>query len=184
MRRWQHRHLVVRIVPARAGFTHRAADAHSRTTDHPRSRGVYKSYTIDPNGTVGSSPLARGLPDPPLEIIRRGDHPRSRGVYERCPAGVVADPGSSPLARGLLKREAGVPDVEGIIPARAGFTRGGAPRPGRPADHPRSRGVYATRRAAAWASIGSSPLARGLHDTDAALKALRRIIPARAGFTR
>ena len=130
------------IIPARAGFTFQRFVERPSRRDHPRSRGVYKSYTIDPNGTVGSSPLARGLPDPPLEIIRRGDHPRSRGVYERCPAGVVADPGSSPLARGLQVVH-DRPERDGrIIPARAGFTSRPISTCPASQDHPRSRGVY------------------------------------------
>ena len=71
-----------------------------------------------------------------------------------------------------------------IIPARAGFTAAGTPELTRQTDHPRSRGVYRLQgRIPAYAG-GSSPLARGLRG-DAALAArARRIIPARAGFTR
>ena len=50
-------------------------------------------------------------------------------------------------------------------------------------DHPRSRGVYLHHWEVISASLGSSPLARGLlagrHRVDGAT----RIIPARAGFT-
>ena len=70
--------------------------------DHPRSRGVYDAVTEVCPGAVGSSPLARGLPQiaqmttADMRIIpaRAGftrinslfntvqpDHPRSRGVY-------------------------------------------------------------------------------------------------------
>ena len=90
----------------------------------------------------------------------------------------------------------------GIIPARAGFTRGASnwspnwpdhPRSRgvygrrsssrRSADHPRSRGVYAAPDKHPSANQGSSPLARGL--LDISNYALNRIwiIPARAGFT-
>ena len=51
-------------------------------------------------------------------------------------------------------------------------------------DHPRSRGVYRPDFFPIKSSVGSSPLARGLlavHGNDAVM---RRIIPARAGFTR
>ena len=52
------------------------------------------------------------------------------------------------------------------------------------ADHPRSRGVYGRPvRVSCW-SAGSSPLARGLRSGDATGRAMRGIIPARAGFTR
>ena len=52
--------------------------------------------------------------------------------------------------------------VSGAIPARAGFTGADRLRRGRDPDHPRSRGVYVSRRRAAADTAGSSPLARGL----------------------
>ena len=153
---------------------------------------------------TGSSPLARGLrPERPLRrrpnrIIpaRAGftatwtpsarpspDHPRSRGVYSPTTAFPEMVAGSSPLARGLRRLEAEVLAGDGIIPARAGFTRESSrPCPGR-RDHPRSRGVYGLVRQDDPDYEGSSPLARGLpvlHEPDGTL---RRIIPARAGFT-
>ena len=51
------------IIPARAGFTRHAATRSRRSRDHPRSRGVYSARTVSPLIVVGSSPLARGLPD-------------------------------------------------------------------------------------------------------------------------
>ena len=50
-------------------------------------------------------------------------------------------------------------------------------------DHPRSRGVYSTRPGLTVWSGGSSPLARGLPQSDADGPGWSRIIPARAGFT-
>ena len=73
--------------------------------------------------------------------------------------------GSSPLARGLRRCTGAACWCARIIPARAGFT------PLRPAptrwawDHPRSRGVYQSRRAYYESVGGSSPLARGLPPT-------------------
>ena len=112
------------IIPARAGFT------------------MTKILAYDPG--VGSSPLARGLRPHHLRPGRLGriiparagftwpwsfatpsptDHPRSRGVYDRRHSVLVTTAGSSPLARGLPKNEnRGLPG-DGIIPARAGFTR-------------------------------------------------------------
>ena len=49
------------IIPARAGFTLRPGAGRPPGGDHPRSRGVYKSVWVAPDGRVGSSPLARGL---------------------------------------------------------------------------------------------------------------------------
>ena len=92
------------------------------------------------------------------------DHPRSRGVYGWRMMIVLRKPW--------------------IIPARAGFTRESPgvrlPRP----DHPRSRGVYRSARYAGAGMNGSSPLARGLRDSEGEDDVAAGIIPARAGFTR
>ena len=173
------------IIPARAGFTGRAAAAPCSHWDHPRSRGVYKSWLIPLVVHVGSSPLARGLPahdggsngeggiiparagftpssSPPKS--RTQDHPRSRGVYSRYRRGRASGMGSSPLARGLLRRLSPTPRNIRIIPARAGFT---------PMSSSFSR-----------PPSGSSPLARGLPPPSRSRGRGRGIIPARAGFTR
>ena len=108
------------------------------------TRGVYQGLAFSGALTSGSSPLARGLhlvhlrrmcgrgiiparagftQVPAGGLLGEQDHPRSRGVYSRMTALAVVSYGSSPLARGLRARRLphGVP--EGIIPARAGFTR-------------------------------------------------------------
>ena len=93
---------VLRIIPARAGFTHCPPDAGE--------------------GFLGSSPLARGLrgvanlagllariiparagftPAPRQSPGSPWDHPRSRGVYRRADRSASRAFGSSPLARGL-----------------------------------------------------------------------------------
>ena len=153
----------------------------------------------------GSSPLARGLRQcsrfalPARRIIpaRAGftfmvadtlietrDHPRSRGVYTEEQVDEAKRNGSSPLARGLPVRAGGRRGHQRIIPARAGFTDTWA----RPAtlcgDHPRSRGVYLLRPGYWTPTVGSSPLARGLHLPGTTARPASRIIPARAGFTR
>ena len=79
---------------------------------------------------------------------------------------------------------AGGPWEERIIPARAGFTRPRVHLGGAGADHPRSRGVYVQRATGKPVMLGSSPLARGLRGDHARRVHRRRIIPARAGFTR
>ena len=91
-----------------------------------------------------------------------GDHPRSRGVYTMAHTQEGTMAGSSPLARGLPRPRFAEGRTDGIIPARAGFTRAGRSPPSRPADHPRSRGVYHCDRAGEGLLPGSSPLARGL----------------------
>ena len=219
------RNVVVRIIPARAGFTCVEGVADASLTDHPRSRGVYLCPTAHHSPSYGSSPLARGLLMrsstciSPSRII-----PARAGFTALCCCVVGKCVGSSPLARGLrrivLTRNKG----HGIIPARAGFTRISFPSSLHSQDHPRSRGVYKTvdyiskqirgssplarglHAAFAFRRIfvpdhprsrgvyvqprtekvkgtGSSPLARGLHPPPLGGHALRRIIPARAGFT-
>ena len=152
------------IIPARAGFTTVCKPKCHNVSDHPRSRGVYPGRVARTASGVGSSPLARGLQmtaatsvtDTGIIPARAGftrnlmeeatgcrDHPRSRGVYAAPPSIMESTKGSSPLARGLPDQAVGRAIGDGIIPARAGFTRRPrAPCPRGP-DHPRSRGVYA-----------------------------------------
>ena len=195
----------VGIIPARAGFTGFTTHTCTVNRDHPRSRGVYRKGAGRYRGHGGSSPLARGLPiglsqRPPTNRIiparagftmmmkssltLKGDHPRSRGVYVKdIPMPWTGD-GSSPLARGLRRGSKVAIRIEGIIPARAGFTRLLCALFFIRGDHPRSRGVYRIQTVATTPATGSSPLARGLPHPDRRDHARDRIIPARAGFTR
>ena len=91
--------------------------------------------------------------------------------------------GSSPLARGLLGGACAGGSRRGIIPARAGFTWDEIVDGWHREDHPRSRGVYPPPIQSSSLSEGSSPLARGLPFGRSIASLLRRIIPARAGFT-
>ena len=149
----------------------------------PLARGLLYHFRLDSDGggiiparagfTCTGSPSATG----------RRDHPRSRGVYFVPEIRTVSPAGSSPLARGLQLPDGIVAALNRIIPARAGFT---PPEPGAGAhvqDHPRSRGVYRTHPAGRVGSVGSSPLARGLHTRGCCRCSRTRIIPARAGFT-
>ena len=176
--------LIVRIIPARAGFTPPSCWWWGGGGDHPRSRGVYTSIISTRSDGCGSSPLARGLPVnnkhaiKPKRIIpaRAGfticgessvpngrDHPRSRGVYRPYRHSDDMASGSSPLARGLQCFLDAVVVDRGIIPARAGFT--------------------AAPTTPGWRCAGSSPLARGLRGALVGLLDHPGIIPARAGFT-
>ena len=177
-------HAPAGIIPARAGFTPQCMFTNSKTSDHPRSRGVYTAPYMWYELTTGSSPLARGLQtfrrsrSPIIGIIparagftaRQGvenigleDHPRSRGVYYQNLDSMPGGSGSSPLARGLRR----------ALAAHA--------TPG--TDHPRSRGVYKSIAKNVTVEDGSSPLARGLPGRPVERAAENRIIPARAGFT-
>ena len=92
------------IIPARAGFTAPADRTRNKSSDHPRTRGVYLSYA--------------------LADTRPTDHPRTRGVYWCLAPRCRPRRGSSPHARGLpLWREHYDLTIR-IIPARAGFTVG------------------------------------------------------------
>ena len=52
-----------RIIPARAGFTQTEKAMFRSAADHPRSRGVYSTRCLTSMYRMGSSPLARGLPE-------------------------------------------------------------------------------------------------------------------------
>ena len=152
------------IIPARAGFTLGGGATVRAAGDHPRSRGVYTARV----GTV---------PDPSWIIPARAGF-----TYGEC-CECCGAKGSSPLARGLPASVHGKDGTAGIIPARAGFTPRRRPGTMRPADHPRSRGVYRPRAYARPQAPGSSPLARGLQIGGPVTPSGPRIIPARAGFT-
>ena len=93
-----------RIIPARAGFTHRRLSAGSPDGDHPRSRGVYFWIRCRVVTAAGSSPLARGLLGAGgAVLLLPGIIPARAGFTPRHPLGGGAFPGSSPLARGLLR---------------------------------------------------------------------------------
>ena len=178
------RQVTLRIIPARAGFTPRSCVPAPGTGDHPRSRGVYPPPLASASWKSGSSPLARGLPTgQAMSLALRGIIPARAGFTR--PSKGRSSPGTDhPRSRGVYQtfNTLEVP-VTGIIPARAGFTRTVLPTTRVSPDHPRSRGVYSV---AAWSVTtvpGSSPLARGLPTVLRQLRARRRIIPARAGFT-
>ena len=173
-----------RIIPARAGFTLREdVGGRRRRGSSPLARGLRLRQGRH-GRALGIIPARAGftfvlLHDDPLG----GDHPRSRGVYVGHKSPQAPWEGSSPLARGLPGRHLQGGDSAGIIPARAGFTAS-ARSPSRwAADHPRSRGVYSWGARRRPVCPGSSPLARGLLLCPAVRTCVRRIIPARAGFT-
>ncbi len=153
----------------------------------------------------GSSPLARGLHTKALKAAQErriiparagftddegggadevGDHPCSRGVYSRPSRRRAGQAGSSPLARGLLRRARCQDVCCGIIPARAEFTYAPPLLLRTPGDHPRSRGVYRDAVLKVVDAGVDHPRSRGVYHPDVkSSDLLRRIIPARAGFT-
>ena len=101
-----------RIIPARAGFTRRSSSGRRGRRDHPRSRGVYPSCCHLTGMSMGSSPLARGLPFMLNErAMRWGIIPARAGftladrwypnepVVYQTPAAFTADPGPAPPGR-------------------------------------------------------------------------------------
>ena len=172
------------IIPARAGFTGAGRRAPGWRGDHPRSRGVYLVHARARAQGNGSSPLARGLLAPvPITRVQGRIIPARAGFTAGHEISVSVAGGSSPLARGL---RSGLPEggfLRGIIPARAGFTGRRQDRRGQRPDHPRSRGVYDDVFHSEDKAVGSSPLARGLHQTVMLPGIILGIIPARAGFT-
>ena len=154
---------ILGIIPARAGFTPLSTRPARRSTDHPRSRGVYECYYRSQGTASGSSPLARGLlPTTPKSLPLSGIIPARAGFTRSLPPTWSSMRGSSPLARGLPLLPCLVVRVHRIIPARAGFTSRTGWTTQRIGDHPRSRGVYRGHGGEARADRGSSPLARGL----------------------
>ena len=129
--------------PLARGLRTRRSRTGPQCRDHPRSRGVYSATTSARASTPRIIPARAGFTLRSVTVSpRTADHPRSRGVYHRGRAVHVRVAGSSPLARGLLCFFCVEQGLQGIIPARAGFTRNttSCHRPSR--DHPRSRGVY------------------------------------------
>mgnify|MGYP000955170348 CR=1 FL=1 len=153
------------IIPARAGFTGFLGGRILRSTDHPRSRGVYAAVQIATLGGRGSSPLARGLRAADFRVQRPlGIIPARAGFTSPPRVPATCTGGSSPLARGL--QALGMTINQVLL------------------DHPRSRGVYTRLLEDMALARGSSPLARGLHEMMESGDARVRIIPARAGFTK
>ena len=153
--------------------------------DHPRSRGVYAPWLWPVKHTRGSSPLARGLQSAiSLLVLGHGIIPARAGFTPSPAEWPARESGSSPLAWGLPRHRTDTIRACRIIPARAGFTWRSFRLGLGCWDHPRSRGVYADRARIAALIGGSSPLARGLRPRHRPGDRGRRIIPARAGFTR
>ena len=110
-------------------------------------------------------------------------HPRSRGEHklERPRQGRGA--GSSPLARGTPSGRPGHRCRSGLIPARAGNTKGTPSKSPMMRAHPRSRGEHVPAVRFKLTGPGSSPLARGTQLLRRRPVCCLGLIPARAGNT-
>ena len=192
------------IIPALAGNTSCWSSCCCPSSDHPRSRGEYEVWVMDPSAEGGSSPLSRGIRQshqhrrlqgriiPALAgntnsaaaaTSRARDHPRSRGEYERDGVRIEDTTGSSPLSRGILLFGVVVTGMGRIIPALAGNTCHQRENPYQCTDHPRSRGEYVPGALPSILAAGSSPLSRGIHSGTCTEDRTGGIIPALAGNT-
>ena len=192
------------IIPALAGNTGNGSTTNSACTDHPRSRGEYRSGVRGGATTPGSSPLSRGIRNcwvlssvsariipalagntgqEVLRVRRRSDHPRSRGEYKVEREVREVREGSSPLSRGIQQGTLFGQCPGRIIPALAGNTGLRSPAPRSPRDHPRSRGEYGLHAHVDRVSLGSSPLSRGILGANDRHLTATGIIPALAGNT-
>ena len=156
-------HAPHRFIPARAGNTPPRPRPAASSPVHPRSRGEHRLILAGDGHVTGSSPLARGTPEPrgaqrgqhrfiPARAGNTGRpaqrgcpspvHPRSRGEHRPTTDAGWLNNGSSPLARGTQRLQGARVRVERFIPARAGNTSpGSAPQRSDPV-HPRSRGEH------------------------------------------
>ena len=154
---------------------------------------------------AGSSPLTRGkLGDSGIFISwtglipahagktrrnsKRGPtrraHPRSRGENQNGEETTPPRKGSSPLTRGKLLDACPQAVNEGLIPAHAGKTGACRSSTWQHWAHPRSRGENCSGPRLAAPLTGSSPLTRGKHLGELALRVGQGLIPAHAGKTR
>ena len=173
-----------RFIPARAGNTSRAVPRVAAASgSSPLARGTPGVRTLKvlivrfiPARAGNTSPAWRGSSIPPV-------HPRSRGEHHVSPHPTPESNGSSPLARGTPSPGPTPRTARRFIPARAGNTPARELWPAMPTVHPRSRREHRFSTVFAVSANGSSPLARGTHDTRPIAELGVRFIPARAGNT-
>ena len=114
---------------------------------------------------------------------RRSVHPRAGGEHGDGRGPNVSRSGSSPRGRGTRVYPRCRYGLRRFIPARAGNTPAGTPKPrGRPV-HPRAGGEHGVMVPSSRVRIGSSPRGRGTPSSPRPSHHRRRFIPARAGNT-
>ena len=199
-----HINKVDRITPACAGNTASGRTARIPYLDHPRLRGEYGDMSCNPQVVMGSPPLARGILNCHLQIFlingitpacagntwqgdkvqpTTKDHPRLRGEYINRGKIFSDGLGSPPLARGIPWCQIRRHFMTGITPACAGNTRFITKIRRVAWDHPRLRGEYGKVLLVRQLSIGSPPLARGIHHGVYRTDKGAGITPACAGNT-
>ena len=170
------------LIPARAGSTAAICSSVTCSGAHPRPCGEHKRTAWNHATRAGSSPPVRGalifsvVTDNPIGLIpaRAGSttprpsaspasraHPRPCGEHRWKMRARVRGMGSSPLARGTQQSLSLAVPAPGLIPARAGNTRGESVQVIPGGAHPRSRGEHCKHTRPRCVPGGSSPLARG-----------------------
>ena len=145
--------------------------------EHPRVLRPCHRWT-------GSSPHARGAPDPlPPVGEAAGIIPACAGSTQWAIELLLPIRGSSPHARGARQVGGRGNARRGIIPACAGSTTPAARNGRESRDHPRMRGEHCTVELSDWTVSGSSPHARGALQTHLVRVVVQGIIPACAGST-
>jgi len=176
-----------RFIPAGAGNTVLVSKQPRSLAVHPRGRGEHDAKLGKRVGDIGSSPRARGTPDPRRRasgVVRfipagagntvafgtpnpcRPVHPRGRGEHMGIPSLGSGAIGSSPRARGTLHRRAAAGAPRRFIPAGAGNTNRSRRCGGRRPVHPRGRGEHKPMVCGSTIRSGSSPRARGTPSAD------------------
>ena len=152
-----------------------------RTGPSPRARG---SLTVVDRPRVNAGSIPAGAGEPSIPRMRRTlarVHPRGRGGADTYAEFKAALAGPSPRARGSLDESGNHLWASGSIPAGAGEPRMRLFGSVVSRVHPRGRGGAARWSAAAHASRGPSPRARGSPADEARARDLAGSIPAGAG---
>ena len=192
------------LIPARAGKTATCGAGCSPRAAHPRACGENSVSAGTAGANPGSSPRVRGKPPECLRCsastrliparagktagaggatVAASAHPRACGENLSMLSYVDRDAGSSPRVRGKLSFFSQTQNKNGLIPARAGKTTGGArQRPSRRA-HPRACGENHHREEGCRRAGGSSPRVRGKPPAQRQERDRGGLIPARAGKT-
>ena len=196
--------MVGRLIPARAGKTALIALTPSPIAAHPRACGENSARTATTRRVCGSSPRVRGKPLRPvrrgprqrliparagktaamrLAFSETGAHPRACGENSTAALYRTAASGSSPRVRGKRQARHVVPHDRGLIPARAGKTRGRRPGRAHAWAHPRACGENGVAMDVNSIGCGSSPRVRGKRARRRSTCVRSGLIPARAGKT-